>query len=139
MAATTRTSTRAGAGLADPLEGALLQDAEQLALEVEGDLADLVEEQRAAIGEFEPPDPFAQRPGEATPDMAEELALEQLAGDRRAVHPDHRAGCGGARLVDRPGDEFLAGADSPVISTVASFRPRGRLGAAWPRWRGSGR
>ena len=50
--------------LADALELALLQDAQELRLQIRGNLADLVEEQRAAVGELEPPDPVAHGAGE---------------------------------------------------------------------------
>jgi hypothetical protein len=39
---------------ADGLEGALLQDAQELGLGVDGELADLVEEEGAAVGHLEP-------------------------------------------------------------------------------------
>ena len=52
---------RAGAFFADALEIALLQHAQQLALQFERDFADLVEEQRAAVGEFEAADAVAHR------------------------------------------------------------------------------
>ncbi len=42
--------------------------------------------------------------------MAEELALEQFARDRRAVDADQRAVAAAARLVDGARDQFLAGA-----------------------------
>ena len=42
-----------GLDAADPLELALLQRAQQLDLHLDGDLADLVEEERAAVGELE--------------------------------------------------------------------------------------
>ncbi len=51
-----RTSTIARAFLADAFELALLQHAQRLALQLERDLADLVEEQRAAIGQLEAAD-----------------------------------------------------------------------------------
>ena len=46
---------------ADPLELALLQDAQQLDLHVQRELADLVEEQRAAVGQLEPAQPARHR------------------------------------------------------------------------------
>ena len=50
VAATMRTSIRRDLPLAaEPLDLALLQDAQQLDLHVARDLADLVEEQRAAV------------------------------------------------------------------------------------------
>ena len=52
--------------------------------------------------------------------MAEELALEQRLGHRRAVDGDERAGLRrGPRVVQRPRDELLAVPLSPVMSTVA--------------------
>ncbi len=100
----------AGALLADALEMALLQHAQQLALQLERDFADLVEEQRAAVGELEAADAVAQRAGERALHVAEELALEQFARDRRAVDADQRPVAPLARLVDGARDQLLAGA-----------------------------
>ena len=61
---------------ADPLELLLLQDAQQLRLELERDLADLVEEQRAAVGHLEAADLLGDGAGEGAPLVPEELALE---------------------------------------------------------------
>ena len=47
---------------AEPLELALLEDAQELRLQVERELADLVQEERAAVGELEPPDLAGRRP-----------------------------------------------------------------------------
>src|SRR6185436_18154294 len=49
---------------ADPLELALLKSAQELHLHLDGDLADLVEEERPAVGELEPPRLRADRAGE---------------------------------------------------------------------------
>ena len=100
----------AGALFADAFEIALLQHAQQLALQFQRNFADLVEKQRAAVGEFEPADAVAHRAGEGAADVAEELALEQFARDRRAVDPDQRPVAAAARLVDGARDQFLAGA-----------------------------
>ena len=51
-------------GVADALERALLQHAQQLGLQLERDLGDLVEEQRALAGELEPAGPVGDRAGE---------------------------------------------------------------------------
>jgi hypothetical protein len=59
--------------------------AEQLDLRGRADLADLVEEQRAAVGLLEPPVAPARRAGERTALVTEQLALEQRLGERRAV------------------------------------------------------
>src|SRR4029079_12299142 len=49
----------------DALELALLQRAQELDLDLDRQVADLVEEQRAAVGELEPPRPPRHRAGEA--------------------------------------------------------------------------
>src|SRR3984885_4896531 len=67
------------------LEFALLQCAEKLHLHLDGDLSDLVEKERAAIGELEPPRLARDRTGERTALVAEELALDELLGDGGAV------------------------------------------------------
>ena len=110
MAAITRTSTLRVRDLADPLELTLLQHAQQLALQFERDFADLVQKQRAAIGEFEAAEPVAQRAGECASGMSEKFALEQFARYRRAIDPDQRAMAALAGLVDGARDQFLAGA-----------------------------
>ncbi len=112
MAAITRTSTARVRSSPTRSKLALLQHAQQLALQFQRDLADLVEEQRAAVGELEAADAVAHRAGEGAPDMAEEFALEQLARNRRAVDADQRAVAAAAGLVDGARDQFLAGAGS---------------------------
>ena len=54
----------ARARLAQPLELTFLQEAQQLGLQAGGQLADLVEEQRAALGGLDPPRLIADRAGE---------------------------------------------------------------------------
>src|SRR5262245_33486862 len=61
--------------VADPLVLALLQHPQQLALQIQRDLAYLVEKDRSAIRELEPPNPIAMCTGEGAFDMPEELAL----------------------------------------------------------------
>ena len=56
MAATSRTSTLDGAVAAQPLELPLLQNAQQLGLQLQRNIADLVQEQRAVVRQFEAPD-----------------------------------------------------------------------------------
>ena len=49
---------RLGRGRADTLEGALLQHPQQLGLDFRGDFADLIQQNGAAVGQFEAPFPF---------------------------------------------------------------------------------
>ena len=67
----------------ETLELVLLQDAQQLRLELERNVADLVEEERAAVGELEPPDLLRDRAGERAALVPEELALEQARRESR--------------------------------------------------------
>src|SRR5512145_1857459 len=75
---------------ADALEGLLLYDAQELGLQLKGQVAYLVEEYGAAVGEFEAPSPILHGVGEGALDVAEQLALEEAFGQRGAVDPDER-------------------------------------------------
>ncbi len=96
--------------IADALEHAFLQHAQQLHLHRRAHVADLVEEQRAALGDLETALAGGHRAGEGAFLMAEQLALEQLGGDRAAVHRDERPLATGRKVVDGAGGHFLAGA-----------------------------
>src|SRR5690606_21334783 len=69
---------------ADALDLAFLQRAQELGLRAERQLADLVEEQRAAIGELELTGTVRDRTGERAAHVAEQLALDHALGKRRA-------------------------------------------------------
>src|SRR5262245_9172166 len=75
---------------ADALELLLLDRAEQLGLRLKGHVADLVEEQRAAVGGLELSLASRDRSGEGSLLVSEELALDELARQRCAVHLDER-------------------------------------------------
>ena len=79
VAAMTRTSTLQVGRAADAPEGLLLEEAEQLGLERGRHLADLVEEDRAAVGLLEEAPLLLLGVGEGAALVAEELALEQRA------------------------------------------------------------
>ena len=76
---------------ADRAHRALLQRAQQLGLELQRQLADLVEEERAALGLAEQAGARGLRVGERAADVAEELAVEEVLGQRGAVDRDERA------------------------------------------------
>ena len=86
------------------------QHAEQFGLAGEAHVADFVEEQRAAGGQFEFAGARFVGVGERAFFVAEEFAFEQRFGERGAVHGDERVLAAAAAEVDRPGDDFLAGA-----------------------------
>ena len=66
---------------AEALDLALLEHAQQLDLDLDRQVADLVEEQRRVIGELEAPDLPRQRAGEGPLLAAEQLALDQRRRD----------------------------------------------------------
>src|SRR5207248_285856 len=94
--------------VAHALELALLEHAQELGLELDRDLADLVEEERPAVRELEAAEPILDRPGEGALHVAEELALEELPRNRAAIHLDERSVAPRAPVVDRACDELLA-------------------------------
>ena len=95
---------------ADALEHALLQHAQQLHLHGRAHVADLVEEQRAAFGDLEAALARRDGAGERALLVAEQLALEQVGGDRAAVDRHERALAARTEIMDGARDDFLAGA-----------------------------
>ena len=109
VAAMMRTSTWSGCVPPTRSNSALLQDAQELDLEGERHLADLVEEERAAVRAARSLPLVARvRAGEGAALVAEELALEQGLGDRAAVDRHERPVGSRAVRVDRARDELLA-------------------------------
>ena len=74
----------------------------------------LVEEERAPVGELEAAEALLHRPGERPPLVAEELGLEEGVGERPAVDLHEGALRARREAVDGPGDQLLAGARFPV-------------------------
>src|SRR5688572_20348511 len=95
---------------AEAPERPLLEYAQQLHLGRRRHLGDLVEEQRAVIRQLEAPFAAVGRAGERALLVPEDLALEQRLRNRRAVDRHERLLGARAQLVDRLGDELLAGA-----------------------------
>ena len=79
-----------GARAAQPLELPLLEDAQQLGLQGQGQLADLVEEDGAAVRLFEAAHPGHHRAGEGAFLVTEQFALQQVFRQGGAVHLDER-------------------------------------------------
>ena len=106
--------------LTDPDDLTLLQDPQQPDLGLEGELADLVEEEGAAMGLLEDAGPVLDGAGEGPLRVAEEPCIDQVAGDRPAVQGEEARLGPPAGLVDGPGEEaetYLARskADAPEI------------------------
>ncbi len=100
----------------------VFEQLQQLDLHPRVDVADLVEEQRAAGGRLDQAELALLRVGERAALVAEELRLEQIARDRRAVELDERRVPAPAVEVQRARDQLLAG------SGLAGDQHRGQLG-----------
>src|SRR5690606_39615339 len=84
--------------------------AEQLRMGGQGEVADIVEDERAAAGRLEEAVAVAVGAGERPLRVAEQLAFDELRRERPAVEGDEAAIAPAARLVDRARDQLLAGA-----------------------------
>ena len=93
---------------ADAGEFAFLQHAQDLSLQGQRHVADFVEKQRAAIALLEAAHPRAGGAGEGALFVAEELALEQMLRDGRAIDGDEPLRAPLAVVVNGAGDELLA-------------------------------
>ena len=98
------------------------QNSQQLGLAFEGQLADFVEEQRAAVGLLEEADVIAVGAGECAGLVAEQLAFHQLGREWRAVDAEHGAIGAGAGLVEARATSSLPEPLSPRTSTRARWR-----------------
>src|SRR2546426_844976 len=94
----------------DALERLLLERPEHLRLRLQAHVADLVEEERAAVGELELAAAARQRARERPLLVAEELGLDQLLRDRGAVDLDKRLLAPRRPGVDGSSDQLLAAA-----------------------------
>ncbi len=110
VAATTRTSTLMSSDAADALHDVVLQESQQLRLERLGHVADLVQEDRPAVGRLELPVLLTDGAGEGALLVAEELALEEPLRNGGAVDGDEGFPRAAARPVDLPRYHVLAGA-----------------------------
>src|ERR1700745_800350 len=78
---------------------ALLQRPQERRLQLQRQFADLVEQQRPAVGLLEQSALRRLRPGERSLGMAEQLALDELIGDGAAVDGHEWASAAGTELV----------------------------------------
>ena len=92
-------------------DGARFDRPEKLHLRVEVDFADFVQKERAAVGGFEAAGLAVLKSArECAGHIAEELRLQQVLRQGRAFDGDEGALGAGREVVERAGDEFLAGA-----------------------------
>src|SRR5262245_3816621 len=106
-------------GAAQALEDAGLQNAQEPPLYLQRDLADLVQKDRAAVGQLEAPRLGRLGAGESALLVAEQLALDQRGRERRAVDYNEGASVAQAALVNGVGEQLLA---SPRLSLQQNSR-----------------
>ena len=95
---------------ADRLDALLGERAQQLRLDVDGQLSELVEEDGSAVGFDERRDTLVDGAGECAALVTEERALGEGRRDGAAVDDDERLVRARARLVDGGRDELLTAA-----------------------------
>ena len=104
-------------------ELAVLEHAQDLGLRLQAHGADFVEEDGAAVGDFEQALLRRDGAGERALHVPEQRGFQQVRRHRAGVHRDERLVAARRIRVDRLGDQFLAGAAFALISMVE------RLGA----------
>src|SRR5262245_12765190 len=90
------------------LDLAFLEDAQELRLNRQRQLANFVQEQGAAIRGFEQACLVFRRTRESAANVSKQLAFKQRLDDGRTVHCDEPFGVPGAELVQRARDELFA-------------------------------
>src|SRR6187397_2128708 len=93
---------------AETLELSLLQYPKKVRLQFERQLANLVQEQGATIGQLEPPGLRRVRAGEGAAFAPEQLTLDEAGGQGTAVDHHEAPMVAWAALVNGTGDELLA-------------------------------
>src|SRR5207253_5438298 len=99
-----------GAIAADAPDLALLEHAQELRLQVERQLAELVEKNGAAVRRFERALPRRGRAGERALLVPEQLRLDERPRDRAAVDDDERLVLALGQGMDRLRDQIFSGA-----------------------------
>src|SRR5262249_55223252 len=94
--------------VAQTLKLLFLQDAQQLGLQLRGDISHFVEKQGPLVSQLEAADLLRDRAGERTLLVPEQLAFEQSRGDGRAVELDEGALVARPQVMNGTGDQFLA-------------------------------
>ena len=95
---------------ADPLHLTFLQHAQQFALQIQGDFADFIQKERAAIGQLKPAYAVTNGSGERAAHVAKKFAFKQIARNRSAIDFDQGASRALAAFVNGARNQFFAGA-----------------------------
>src|SRR5262250_2254824 len=95
---------------AQTFEFLFLEYAQQFGLQGERNIPNFVEEKRSVIGQLKPPDFLCDGPRKGALLVSKKLAFQQIKGNGRAIQLDEGTPTSRAEVMDRAGDEFLAGA-----------------------------
>ncbi|MNT18666.1 hypothetical protein D3C72_1538810 [compost metagenome] len=98
----------AGAVVAQPLDLAVLQGTQQLGLHQQRQFADFIQEQRAAVGGFEPAGAVGDGAGKGAFGVAEQFAFGQGFGQGGAVHMYQRLVAPAREAVHAMREQLLA-------------------------------
>ena len=96
------------ARFAEPTDLAFLQRAQQLGLDARAQLGDLIEKQGAALRLLEQSETFGDGAGEGAARVTEQLRLDELVGDRRAIERAEPPAATDARGVHRARHQLLS-------------------------------
>ena len=97
-----------GAITADAFEVAILHQPKHLHLGVQGQLADIIQEQGSAVGQFTAPGPLGDGTGKGSPFIAKQLAFKQVRRYGTAVYRHEGLIATIGMVVQVPGDHLLA-------------------------------
>ena len=97
-----------GLTAANAFEFLLLQHAQQLGLQLKGNVSDFVEKQRAAMGHLEASGPSATAPGERAAFMTEQFAFDQAGRNGGTVDFDKGTVVARTQIMDRSRNEFFS-------------------------------
>ena len=100
----------AGGSTTHPFELPFLQDPQELCLELQGQIPDLIEEDRPPIREVEAAELARQGPGKSPFFVPEQLTFGEAGRDSGAIELDPSLVFPSAQGMDQPGNRFLAGA-----------------------------
>ena len=85
----------------------VLQDAQQLGLQLQRNVANFIQEQRAPMRKFHAPEFLADRAGESAFFMSEQFAFQQSGRDRGAIQLYKRAASAGTHAMNRARNQLL--------------------------------
>src|SRR5262249_5153120 len=94
---------------ADTLKAIILKNPQQFGLRSQGDIANFIQENGAAVGLLKTANPTSAGACESAAFVAEQFAFEQRFRDSGAIDSDEGAANAVAMLINRARDQFFTG------------------------------